>query len=303
MYPKSIIKWIGGKTQILDKIIVKFPKQFNNYRELCLGGGSVLLALLSEINKGNIKIDGNIYAYDINETLIYMYKNIQSNYLELYLEIKKIIDEFNLCNNKEVIRNPKNINEALLNKENYYYWSRTKFNNLNVDDKKSLIGSALFIFLNKTGFRGMYRQDRNGNYNIPYGNYKNPEIINENHLKNISNLIKNVIFESKELKDSLNHFESNDFIYIDPPYVPEIKTSFVNYYKNGFTIENHIQLFNSIHILTENHIKVLMNNSNVEIIYQNFNDSLYNIDSIICKRKINSKNPNSITSEVIITNY
>jgi len=301
--PKPIIKWIGGKQQIINKIINKFPKEFNNYREICLGGGSILFALLFEKEKGNIKINGNIYAYDINETLIYMYKNIQSNHQELYLEIKKIIDEFNSCDNKEINRNPKNLNEALLNKENYYYWSRYKFNNLNSYQKQSLLGSSLFIFLNKTCFRGLYREGLKGNFNVPYGNYKNPEIINENHLKIISTLIKDVIFEVKDFKISLNQFDLKDFLYIDPPYVPEIKTSFVQYNKKGFSIENHLELFNLIHNLTEKKIKIMMNNADVKLIYDNFENKKYKIESILCKRKINSKNPNSITNEIIITNY
>lgn len=302
MFAKPILKWVGGKQQIINNIIDKFPKEFNNYREICLGGASVLFALLIIKEKGDIKINGNIYAYDINETLIYMYKNIQLNNEGLFLEIKKIIDEFNSCDNKKINKNPKNIDEALLNKENYYYWSRNKFNNLTIDEKKSLLGSALFIFLNKTCFRGLYREGPNG-FNVPYGNYKNPEIINKNHLEIISKLIKDVIFECYDYKISLNQTELNDFIYIDPPYVYEIKTSFVNYNKNGFAIKNHIELFDLIHNLTEKNIKVMMNNSDVKLIYDNFENTKYKIESILCKRKINSKNPNAKINEVIITNY
>jgi DNA adenine methylase len=302
MFAKPILKWVGGKQQIINNIIDNFPKEFNNYREICLGGASVLLALLETKEKGNIKINGNIYAYDINETLIYMYKNIKSNNEGLFLEIKKIIDEFNSCDTKEINRNPKNIDEALLNKENYYYWSRNKFNNLTIEEKKSLLGSALFIFLNKTCFRGLYREGPNG-FNVPYGNYKNPEIINKNHLEIISKLIKDVIFECYDYKISLNQTELNDFIYIDPPYIGEMKTSFVNYNKNGFAIKNHIELFDLIHNLTEKNMKVMMNNSDVKLIYDNFENTKYKIESILCKRKINSKNPNAKINEVIITNY
>ena len=78
---KPIVKWVGGKTQILDKLICEFPTEMNNYREIFLGGGSVLLALLSCVKNNVIKIHGNVYAYDINEPLIYMYKNIQLNKL------------------------------------------------------------------------------------------------------------------------------------------------------------------------------------------------------------------------------
>ena len=92
--PKPILKWVGGKTQIIDKLIVDFPVEINNYREIFLGGGSVLLALLSYVKNGIIKIHGNIYAYDLNEPLIYIYKNIQSHHNELYDTLENIIKDW-----------------------------------------------------------------------------------------------------------------------------------------------------------------------------------------------------------------
>jgi hypothetical protein len=100
---KPILKWVGGKTQILDKLIVEFPNAMNNYHEIFLGGGSVLLTLLSYVKNNIIKVCGNIYAYDINEPLINTYKNIQSNHNELYEEIQKIIVEFNSCSNDGIL--------------------------------------------------------------------------------------------------------------------------------------------------------------------------------------------------------
>jgi DNA adenine methylase len=142
--PKPILKWVGGKTQLLDKLMMEFPIEINNYREIFLGGGSVLLAFLSYVKHGIIKIYGNIYAYDINEPLIYIYKNIQSNHHELYNELQILITELNSCgDNTEINRLPKNIQEAKLTKENYYYWIRSEYNKLN--DKKNIIGSAMFI--------------------------------------------------------------------------------------------------------------------------------------------------------------
>jgi site-specific DNA-adenine methylase len=180
--PKPILKWVGGKTQILDKLIMEFPTNINNYREIFLGGGSVLLTLLSYVKNGLIKIHGNIYAYDLNEPLIHIYKNIQSNHNELYNKIQKLITEFNSCGNGEINRTPKNIDEAKIAKENYYYWIRSEYNKLNFNDKKTPLGSAMFIFLNKTCFRGVFRIGPKG-FNVPYGHYKNPEIINSEHLE------------------------------------------------------------------------------------------------------------------------
>ena len=298
---KPIIKWVGGKSQIIDKIINNFPKEMNNYREIFLGGGSVLLTLLSYVKKGIIKINEGIYAYDVNETLIYMYKNIQTRHNELYDCLMNLINEFNKCGNDEINRNPMNIDEAIKNKENYYYWIRKNYNKLSNDERNDIIGSAMFIFLNKTCFRGVFRIGPNG-FNVPYGHYKNPEIINKNHLEEINELIQNVIFECYDYSISLNNIENNDFIYLDPPYAPEISTSFVGYTKEGFNIDQHINLFNLIHKLTDENKKMMLSNADVTLVRDNF-DERYRIIEVVCKRTINSKNPEAKTKEVIIMNY
>jgi DNA adenine methylase len=300
--PKPILKWVGGKTQILDKLIIEFPTEINNYHEIFLGGGSVLFTLLSYVKNGIIKINGNIYAYDLNEPLIFMYKNIQSNHIELYNEIQNLITEFNLCGDGEINRKPNNINEAKIAKENYYYWIRSKYNKLNLTDKKTPKGSAMFIFLNKTCFRGVFRVGPKG-FNVPYGHYKNPEIINQEHLNKIHQLIQNVIFECCDFNTSLNNIEFNDYVYLDPPYAPETVTSFVKYTENGFNIENHNNLFKFIHKLTETNKKIMMSNADVNLVRDNFTNIKYNITSILCKRAINSKKPDAIAKEVIIKNY
>jgi DNA adenine methylase len=297
---KPIIKWVGGKTQIIDKLVENFPIEINNYREIFLGGGSVLFTLLSFTKSGAIKIHGNIYAYDVNEPLIYVYKNIQTCHNELYDILQNLIIEFNDCGNGELNRNPTNITEAKINKENYYYWIRSEYNS--ICNKKSVLCSAMFIFLNKTCFRGLFRVGPKG-FNVPYGHYKNPEIINKEHLDEIHELIENVIFECCDFSVSLLAIESNDFVYLDPPYAPETKTSFVGYTENGFTIEKHNNLFTQIHNLTRENKKIMMSNADVNFIRENFSEEKYKIKSILCKRSINSKNPNAKAKEVIITNY
>jgi DNA adenine methylase len=131
---KPILKWVGGKTQILDKIFDKFPSSMNNYREIFLGGGSVLFALLSHVKAGNISVNGKIYAYDVNESLIHVYKNIQSSPIELFVILERMIHEYNSCpdagNDEIVNRVPANLGEAKSCKESYYYWTRIKYNEL-----------------------------------------------------------------------------------------------------------------------------------------------------------------------------
>ena len=301
-FPKPILKWIGGKTQILDKLITHFPLEINNYHEIFLGGGSVLLLVLSYIKEGIIKINGNIYAYDLNEPLINIYKNIQLFHNELYDTIQILIKDFNECCNGLINRKPKNIDEAKQCKENYYYWIRTEYNKLSSNDKNGLIGSAMFIFLNKTCFRGVFRVGPRG-FNVPYGHYNSPEIINKEHLCEIHNLIQGVIFECCDFTTSLHNIQKNDYIYLDPPYDKEVNTSFVSYTEKGFGVEKHTELFGLCNKLNNNGKKFMMSNSNTDFVKQNFPKEKYNIEYITAKRSINSKNPNSKTIELIITNY
>lgn len=301
--PKPVVKWVGGKTQIIDQVITSFPKEMSSYHEIFLGGGSVLLALLSHVKAGNIKIHENIHVYDLNEVLIYMYKNIQSNHDELYDTLQDIIKEFKECGDGKINRKASSKEEAKTSKENYYYWTRKRYNNLSRVEKKSLLGSSLFIFLNKTCFRGIFREGPRG-FNVPYGHYKNPEIVNKCHLEEIHQLIQGVMFECSDFEVSLSNINDvDDFVYLDPPYAPETKTSFVGYTKDGFSIENHQKLFKLIHDLTSNGKRILLSNSDVKLVSENFIDEKYNKKTIQCKRSINSKKPNSKTKEVLIKNY
>ena len=294
---KPMLKWVGGKTQILERLMEAFPTNINNYRESFLGGGSVLL---SYVNSGIITVHGHIYAYDVNEPLIGMYKNIQQHPNELYGALNEIIADFKECGHGEVNRTPSNITEAKSAKENYYYWIRSKYNQL--PNKTGILGSAMFIFLNKTCFRGVFRIGPNG-FNVPYGHYNNPEIINKSHLDEIHQLIQPVIFECCDFNASLTNVEPNDFVYLDPPYAPETNTSFVGYTDIGFSLDTHNQLFQRIHGLTDINAKIMLSNADVSLVRDNFTGSHYNISSIVCKRSINSKKPNAKANEVIITNY
>lgn len=293
---KPFIKWVGGKTQILDNIMNKIPLEIQNYHEVFLGGGSILLALLSLQKENKIIIKNKVYAYDINIALIYVYKNIQSNKERLYEFIQSYVKEYDEIQGTIINRKPINICEAKTSKESYYYWLRNQYNNM---DKTSIECSSLFMFINKNCFRGMYREGPNG-FNVPYGHYKKTSnIISKSDLDNISELIKDVEFIHSGFSNSMKNIKDGDFAYFDPPYAPENDKSFVNYVSDGFNIEMHNKLFYQIKNM-EN-VKFVLSNAKVSLVLNEFDG--YNIEDIVARRAINSKNPESVTTEVIIYNY
>ena len=294
---KPFLKWVGGKTQIINTIIEKFPKEINNYHELFLGGGSVLLALLSLQKQQKIKIKNKIYAYDINNALINVYTHLQKNKDELYKYIELYITEYDNIKGNVINRKALTIEDAKTSKESYYYWIRNKYNNI---DKNCIECSALFMFINKTCFRGMYREGPNG-YNVPYGHYKTtPTIITKNDLDYVSELIKDVEFIHSDFNSSIKQVKVGDFVYLDPPYAPENKNSFVGYVSDGFSLETHKKLFSEIKKLNKQKIKFVMSNAKVKLVVDKFKK--YNCEDIIARRAINSKKPGSSTTEVIIYN-
>ena len=294
---KPFLKWVGGKTQIMKNVIDKIPKEMNNYHEPFLGGGSVLLAVLSLQKQNEIVINGRIYAYDLNGFLINVYKNVQSNKDELFLHISKYIEEYDSLKCKAVNRKPSTIEEAKTSKESYYYWIRNIFNSM---DKSSVEHSAIFMFLNKTCFRGMYREGPNG-FNVPYGHYKKtPTIITKEELDSVSDLIQNVEFIQCDFNNSIKNAEIGDYVYLDPPYAPENNKPFVGYTKDGFGLEAHKSLFSAITKLDKKNIRFAMSNAKVGLVIDHFKN--YKHEDIVARRAINSKKPGSRTTEVIISN-
>jgi DNA adenine methylase len=299
---KPFLKWIGGKTQIIDTLMKYYPKKMHNYHDVFLGGGSTLLALLSYARDGKIIVSNKIYAYDLNSDLINVYKNVQKTPSELYKKIKEIISEYSACDGDEINRKPKTEEEAMTSRESYYYWIRYKYNNLTTDEKTDIIGSAMFMFLNKTCFRGVYRIGPHG-FNVPFGHYKNSKIINKKTLLAISELIKNVKFKCMGFEKSLLKINYGDFAYLDPPYAPEKDTSFVKYNLDGFNIEQHKKLFTMCENLISNKIKFMMSNSNVKLVTDAFPKDKYLTEIIECRRAIHSKNPANKTNEIIIKTF
>ena len=300
--PKPILKWVGGKTQLIDVLMPRFPLKIHNYYEPFVGGGSVLLALLSRVRSGDIVVSGTVYASDVNDSLIHLYRNIQMHDEELYAAIQIFVREYGGCPvGKPATRTPATREEAFRSKESYYYWIRGEYNRLSQEDRRTIAGSAMFLFLNKTCFRGLFRVGPNG-FNVPYGNYANPEIVNREHLAEIRELIRDVVFECRGFETAISNVnEVDDFVYFDPPYVPEKETSFVGYTENGFHSGQHAALFAACHALTDKNQSWLMSNADVPFVREAFSErERYRVESILCRRSINSKHPEAKTREVII---
>lgn len=298
----TFIKWVGGKSQILDELFQRFPTKMNNYIEPFLGGGSVLIELLNKLERKEITMTGAIYCSDINENLINCYNHIKSNFTEIVKELDELVKLNN--QNKNLAKSttvPNTLNDAIQQgNDSLYYYLRKEYND---STTLSIKKSALLIFLNKTCFRGLYRIGKNG-FNVPYGNYKNPTIYDFNNLTNLHKLFNkyNVNFNCEKFNDYVYKIiQAEDFCYFDPPYYPVDSKSFVDYNKDGFNKNEHnelILLCMNLDILGN---KFLLSNSDTDYIKNNL--SQFKIDIIKCKRAINSKNPTSIVNEVLIKNF
>lgn len=298
---KPFLKWVGGKTQILDDILALFPAEMTNYYEPFLGGGSVLLGLLSKVKSGAIKVTSKVYASDVNPNLIALYKTIQSSPDALIREVKLLTQEFARCTGNVVNRKATTKEEAMTSQESYYFWIRSSFNTMPAPERQSPKGSAMMLFMNKTGFRGLYREGPKG-FNVPFGNYKQPTILVEDHIRQVSALIQGVTFHCQSYTDTLIMPTSGDFVYLDPPYAPENETSFVGYTAEGFTLDNHKDLFKTCNKLCERGVNLIMSNAAVPLVTAAFPTPQYVTRTLSCKRSINSKNPEAKTNEVLIKN-
>lgn len=302
---KPFLKWVGGKHKLLTHIINKLPNKINSYHDIFLGGGSVLLAILTLQKNKKITINGSINAYDLNKRLINTFKQVKNNPKLLIILTKNLIQQYE----KIQINTYKQKGAPEINKNNYtetrehfYYWICHKFNTTEFD---TTLNAAYFIFLNKIGFRGMFRENKNGDFNIPFGlkdrkTLNVPNVILEDNINSISELIQKVQFHYLDFENSIKKVKKDDFVYLDPPYAPEDKKSFVGYNACGFDLETHNKLFALVGKFNSQKVKFIMSNSNTDLVNNTFVD--YNKEIITARRAINSKNPADKTKEVVIFN-
>lgn len=266
---KPLLKWVGGKTQIIDEVLATFPREIDTYHEPFVGGGSVLFAVLSH---PEIKVK-HVRASDNNSNLIVFYKHLQVDPETLHLAIEHLFNTYD---------------RAGPDKELFYYEQRERFRHLPPCIEKS----ALLLFLNKTCFRGLYREGPLG-FNVPYGHYKTtPKCPSLEELQCAQELLRRVTFRVCDFSDALSQVGEGDFVYADPPYAQETKTSFKEYTQNGYDQE---RLFRDLQ-----KVMFTMSNANVPCVTEFFKD--YKISFIKARRAIHCKNPSSTTTEVLITN-
>ena len=286
---KPFIKWAGGKSQLLSEIRTKYPQKIERYCEPFVGGGAVLLDVLANYNPNEVIIN------DINAALINTYQQVQNNVEGLILQLDKMQSEFWKADSEL--------------RKNLYTYNREKFNNLINCNDNNLDKAALFMFLNKTCFNGLYRVNRKGLFNVPIGSYKKPPICDAENLRYISKLLQNVEIKCGDYKDCANFIDDKTFVYIDPPYRPlTVTASFTSYIENEFGDQQQIELGHFIDEITEKGSKVVASNSDPKNAddTDNFFDDLYaeyKIERVSAKRMINSKaDSRGSISELLITN-
>ena len=269
----SLIKWAGGKKQLLEQFEKFFPEKIENYFEPFVGGGTVAFFLLKthpEIKK--------IYLSDINEELVITYNVVKDNIDELI----ELLKEHKKSHSKE-----------------FYYQIRAedikKLNNVQI--------AARFIYLNRTCFNGLYRVNSKGQFNVPIGSYKNPNICNEEDLREISKLLEKDDIKVSQFYDSVKNAKKGDFVYFDPPYYPlKLGKSFTTYTKDNFLEKEQEKLAEVFKELDKKGCNVMLSNSDTEFIKNLYQG--YNINFVKATRMINcDATKRGEINEVVITNY
>lgn len=269
---KPLLKWVGGKTQILDAVVGALAAAERapdgTYYEPFVGGGSVLLAALE---RGVAR--GRVVASDANARLIHFYQSVQSDPEAFLRDVAALLD---------------GLDAAAL--EARYYAERARFNDAAVP-----WSAARFWFLNKTCFRGMYRTGRNG-FNVPFGHGAVPTCSAE-HVRAVAAAIQRVEFRCCDYADAVADARAGDLVYLDPPYVPVSATSsFVGYTEGGFGAAEHARLFEACKALP---CAFVMSNADVPAVTDAF--AAYRVERVGVRRAIHAKQPGTRMQEVIVS--
>lgn len=274
--PKPFVKWVGGKRQLLRQfreLGLYPPEDFNpitsTYYEPFVGGGAVFFDLLPK----NAKLS------DLNNELVITYNVIKDNVDELIQSLQKHIYD-----------------------KEYYLEVRAK----KVEDLSDIEIASRFIFLNRTGFNGLYRVNKSGQFNVPFGRYNNPVICDEDNLRRVSDALQGVTITHQDYKNVLETAKTGDFIYLDPPYYPiNATSSFTSYTAEGFLEKEQTELRDTFIKLHKKGCFVMLSNSDTPFI-----NDLYSgldgitINKITAGRAINSKGSGrGKITEVLVTNY
>jgi DNA adenine methylase len=290
---KPFLKWAGGKTQLINDIERTLPTEITKekftYIEPFVGSGAVLFWMLNNFPKLEKAV-----INDINEDLINTYKTIASNPKELISILEILQNEFHLLEGNED------------NKKLYYYQKRELYNTRKEEQSGQ---AALFIFLNRTCFNGLYRVNSKNLYNVPMGGYKKPTICDKENILAVSNVLQKVEILSGDFEQTLNYTNGNSLFYFDPPYKPLSETSsFNSYAKDDFNDSEQVRLRDFCNKLDVLNHSWILSNSDVKGKDENDNffDDLYsdfNIQRVDARRSINA-NPEKRgkLTELLITN-
>jgi DNA adenine methylase len=269
-----VVKWVGGKRQLLDDIIPLLPDYFSTYVEPFVGGG----ALLFEIQPKKAIVN------DLNHELINLYKVIKDNPNELL----SLLEEHELNNSEE-----------------YFYQIRALDRSESYNEMSDIEKAARIIYLNKTCYNGLFRVNQSGQFNSPYGKYKNPNIVNKPVVLAMANYFQNnnITLLNGDYKMALKKLRKGAFVYFDPPYMPiSSSSSFTGYTENGFDKKQQIELKEECDKLNSRGIKFLLSNSDHPFIRDLYKD--YEIITVRAKRSINSNsNKRGEINEVLVRNY
>ncbi len=268
------VKWAGGKRQLLPQIKERMPKQYNNYFEPFVGGGAVTFELLP----------ANALINDINKALINAYKQICNN-PEVFLECVRKLD-----------------NDMWEDGKAYYYSLREYYNDKLMKEEYDVELAALFVFINKHCFNGLYRVNGKGLFNVPYNNSRRASV-DEKAIMEISEYLRGITIIDGDFEVACKEAKKGDFVFIDSPYAPLNPTSFESYTKEGFDIESHKRLARFYDELTAKGCYCMLMNNNTDLINELYGNKGYKIDVVCVKRMINSDATGRVGEEVIICNY